>query len=129
VDAACRQRAPAGAILVVLDELRTITATNTLSIARAGSDTIEGGTASIVLSSAGATVSLMTDGTSKWTLVAQKRSVNIQVFTANGTYTPAVGARSALFRVDWRRWGRRLVSRCSFFVRLCGWWWSFGLVS
>lgn len=89
----------AGVTIQVFDEQRTITATNTLSIARAGTDTIEGGSASIVLSSAGASVTLMTNGSSKWSIVGQKRSVNIQVFTASGTYTPAVGARSAHFRV------------------------------
>jgi hypothetical protein len=90
---------PAGTRLVIIDEIRTVTATNTLTVARAGSDTIEGGTASIVLASGGASVGLISDGVSKWSIIAQKRSVNIQVFTANGTYTPAVGARSAHFRV------------------------------
>jgi hypothetical protein len=89
----------AGTMIIVLDEQRTVTATNTLTIARAGTDTIEGGAASIVLASGGANVRLMSDGSSKWSLISQKRSVNIQVFTASGTYTPAIGARSAHFRL------------------------------
>lgn len=55
-----------GQSLVVVDAQGTLTAANTLSVARAGSDTINGGSASLVLGNAYASVTLYSDGVSKW---------------------------------------------------------------
>ena len=58
-----------GQALVILDEVRGVSGTNTLTIARAGSDTINGAT-SLVLATAGRVVVLRSDGTSKWTVLS-----------------------------------------------------------
>lgn len=56
----------AGQEIIVADFQGTVTGTNTLIVARAGSDTINGGT-SITMSTANAAVQFRSDGTSKWT--------------------------------------------------------------
>ena len=55
--------------IIIVDEARGITATNKLTIQRAGSDTINGGT-SIELTSAGAAVILTRNGTNGWTAIS-----------------------------------------------------------
>lgn len=61
---------PGGTILQVVDSSRTVTGTFTISWARAGSDTINGGTANVVAANAaGGTGRIMSDGTSKWNTV------------------------------------------------------------
>jgi len=67
-------------ITVVADAQRTLTATNTLTLQRAGSDTIDGGTTAPVMKIAGASLMLQCDGTSKWTTV---NSNIIGAFTAS----------------------------------------------
>jgi hypothetical protein len=59
----------AGQALVVADFAGTVTGTNTLVIARAGSDTINGG-ASVTISTANGAFMLVSDGVSKWTAQA-----------------------------------------------------------
>lgn len=61
---------PAGRLLQFVDAQGTVTGTNTVSWARAGSDTINGGTANVVAANSpyGAG-KVMSDGTSKWTTV------------------------------------------------------------
>lgn len=59
----------AGRILRVVDVAGTLTATNTLTLARAGSDTINGAT-SAVLSTARQAYLLVNDGISLWTIIA-----------------------------------------------------------
>jgi hypothetical protein len=55
----------AGQALMIADLQGTITGTNTLTVQRAGADTIDGA-ASIVLLTPSASVKLVSDGTSKW---------------------------------------------------------------
>ena len=55
-----------GCVLTVADENGSVTSTNTLTIARASTDTISGAT-SLVLNSAFAKAVLVSDGVSKWT--------------------------------------------------------------
>lgn len=54
-----------GEAVEVFDTILGVTAVNTLTIQRAGADTINGGT-SVVLANAGAAVRLVSDGVSKW---------------------------------------------------------------
>jgi hypothetical protein len=77
----------AGRILRVVDSIGTITGTNTLTIARAGTDLINGAT-SQVLSVARAFLLLVSDGVSNWTIVAQSSSV----FTGNSYQAITVSA-------------------------------------
>lgn len=56
----------AGKTFIVADWFGGVTPTSPLTVARAGSDTINGGT-SVVLDSAYGSISLTSDGTSKWT--------------------------------------------------------------
>ena len=58
---------PAGARVCFADIANTLTATNTATINRSGSDSINGGT-SIVISTPGASPMLISDGVSKWNL-------------------------------------------------------------
>lgn len=57
----------AGQTLLVADFASGVSSTNTLSIARSGSDTINGATAAIVLLAANAACLFISDGVSKWT--------------------------------------------------------------
>ncbi len=52
--------------VTIMDAIATVTGTNTLSIARSGSDTINGGTGPIVLNAAGTAITLVSDGQSNW---------------------------------------------------------------
>jgi hypothetical protein len=56
-------------MLVVADFQGTVTATNTLTISRAGADTINGGT-QVVITSANGAYALWSDGVSKWSAQA-----------------------------------------------------------
>jgi hypothetical protein len=87
---------PAGTQVTVSDEANGITSTNTLAVSRAGSDTIvaQGTTVnSITLSSAGDSITLISDGSSKWLIKALRKSPTVQRFTSgtSQTYTPATG--------------------------------------
>jgi hypothetical protein len=66
----------AGTHLYIIDQQGTLTSTKTLSIARAGSDTINGGTASVVLGEAFSILELISDGTSKWTTLQKVTPYN-----------------------------------------------------
>lgn len=75
----------AGKSIVIADESGTVTSTNTIIIARAGADTINGGT-SVSLTNAYGVREFFSDGTSKWT-------TRITGLTAGGTgATTAAGA-------------------------------------
>lgn len=65
----------AGSTLTVSDLFGGVTSTNFITIARAGSDTINGGT-SIILNNTYGSISLKTDGSSKWSLAVSGRSGN-----------------------------------------------------
>ena len=58
---------PVGFELIIGDESGSVTSTNTIIITRAGSDTVNGGT-STALNTAYGRTTLISDGTSKWTL-------------------------------------------------------------
>lgn len=65
----------AGQTLTVADHFGVVTGTNTLTIQRAGSDTINGLSTSIVLASAYSGVTLKSDGVSKWSYVPSSGTV------------------------------------------------------
>lgn len=70
--------------------LRTDTSPNTLTIQRAGADTIEGLTALTL--PVGRRLTLQSDGASTWRMVAVGGAlIGVQVFGASGTYTPTPG--------------------------------------
>jgi len=64
-----------GGWITVADLAGTVTATNTLTIQRAGSDTINGGT-SIVFNSAFASAILISDGSGKWNVASGAGSIS-----------------------------------------------------
>lgn len=65
----------AGLPLTIVDPVGGVSATNTLTVARAGADTIDGATTT-VLSAAFGTVTLISDGVSKWTISATTSAAN-----------------------------------------------------
>src|SRR6266700_5446097 len=86
-----------GQSLTITDEANGITSTNTLVVSRAGSDTVvaQGTTvSSITLASAGALITLISDGSSKWIVQSLRQAPNVQVFTSGSAqpYTTPVGA-------------------------------------
>jgi hypothetical protein len=64
---------PTGTTLTVFDESGACSATNTITLARGGSDTIDGAT-SAVISSAYGFLALQSNGAGKWTIVDQATS-------------------------------------------------------
>jgi hypothetical protein len=84
----------AGQVVYVGDDGGAITSSFTLSIARAGSDTIEGGISPIVLTSARSSVTLESDGSSNWMVVARHPCANVVILTRGRSYAPSVGARA-----------------------------------
>ncbi|MGP0058400.1 MAG: hypothetical protein ACLPID_03820 [Beijerinckiaceae bacterium] len=75
---------PTGTALTIVDESGSCSATNTITLARAGSDTIDGATSAVV-SSAYGYLAIESNGSSKWTIVDQATS-NL---AAVGIGTPA----------------------------------------
>ena len=59
---------PQGAAMRFADVAQTITLVNTVSFARGGGDTINGGTSNFTLATTGAVREFVTDGISKWTV-------------------------------------------------------------
>lgn len=106
---------PAGSTITVADEAGSVTATNNMLVrpATGSSDTIEGyfnATGSPTPTAAQvqvvrtriaySSVTCISDGTSKWSIVNRKPAVDIQTFTANGTWQRPLGfsqARIILF--------------------------------
>jgi hypothetical protein len=84
-----------GTEIVVNDVFGAINGANTISIARAGSDTINGGTGSLVLSGAGNRVTLTSDGVSKWTGSVGGGSAAVSSTQAKVTTNATVGATTA----------------------------------
>jgi hypothetical protein len=82
-----------GQELVVTDTFGGVSATDTLSVARGGSDTIHGGTASCVFNTPYSWVRLRADGVANWEVVG--RSLKATQFTASGTYVPDPGMKLA----------------------------------
>lgn len=82
----------AGHELLITDIAGGITSTNTLIVARAGSDTINGGTSSITLVRAYASIRLRSDGSSKWTVIACNGAYRFTSYTSgSGTHTTLAG--------------------------------------
>ena len=82
---------PAGKEIVVIDESGTVTAANTIVIARSGSDTIDGATSSTITSPYGSR-RLVSDGTSKWT--HDSSYLRDGLFTAKGSIVAASAANT-----------------------------------
>lgn len=88
----------AGQRVFILDVSGTVTGTNTLVVARAGSDTINGASTSVTLTSANSVLILESDGTSKFTIVSAYPSSGggaVSSVTAGqgfGTVSPTTGA-------------------------------------
>ncbi len=81
----------AGKEVIVIDASGTVTATNTIVIARAGSDTIDGGSSSTITSAYG-TRRLISDGSSKW--FHDTSYVRDGLFTAKGVVLGASAANT-----------------------------------
>ncbi len=73
---------PQGATLTIVDESGACSATNTITIARAGTDTINGAT-SAILSTAYSYLALESNGSGKWTVIDQVLSAPRLLFVAN----------------------------------------------
>lgn len=86
-----------GQSILVADFQGTVTGSNTLVIARAGSDTINGGI-SVTISSANGAFLLVSDGTSKWTAQAVGAAAASGVSSLDGA-TGAISAQAGSFKV------------------------------
>jgi hypothetical protein len=80
---------PSGHALLVLDESGSVSQANALTISPAGSDTINGSTAGVVIVGRFGYCRLISNGLSKWNQVG--RRVHPVIFTSSGTYTPSPG--------------------------------------
>ena len=79
---------PSGHALVIVDESGSVSLTNTITISRAGSDTIAGQTGAKIVTPYGH-CRLVSNGSNGW--IVAGRSINIQTFAATGTYIPTPG--------------------------------------
>lgn len=103
----------AGQVLVVADFSGTVTGANTLVIARAGSDTVNGGT-SVTISSANGGYSLWSDGTSKWSAQAIGASAlgSVTSIAGNsGAFTLANGIDNSVNQIQLTAARRTLPTR------------------
>lgn len=81
---------PAGAVVIIADESGSVTQDNRIEIKAAGSDTIDGVLSSSnfpVIRSAYGSFELMSDGSSKWTVLVRRPSIDVQTFTSTGSNT------------------------------------------
>jgi hypothetical protein len=85
----------AGQVIRVADQAGGVTASNTLVIARNGSDTINGSATSITLSSAFSVVDLVSDGVSQWTVVGSSRPFTAPAHQFLTGSAPTTGSASA----------------------------------
>ncbi|MGD0639861.1 MAG: hypothetical protein ABSC22_03850 [Roseiarcus sp.] len=79
---------PAGVPLLIVDESGACSATNSITVARTGSDTIDG-KISLAMASPYGAARLVSNGSNAW--IVAGRSVNIVTFSSSGTYTPSPG--------------------------------------
>jgi hypothetical protein len=89
----------AGRVLRIADTLGTLTGVNSLTIQRAGTDTIAVGLTNYVLAQAGQSLLLVTDGVSHWSIVAVGisaigNSFQAITFSAAGNVNSTQGALS-----------------------------------
>lgn len=94
----------AGTLVVISDQLNTVTSTNTIVITAAGADTIiaQGtGVTTLTLLTAGANASLISDGVSKWNVVSIRQGMKVTRLITGGplTYTATVGATRHLVTI------------------------------
>jgi hypothetical protein len=90
---------PAGAAITIADESGSPTETNQVRVRAAGTDTIDkvagsnanAGTTYAVIREPYGTFTFRSDGSSNWTTIARKPSVDVQKFTANGTWRKPFG--------------------------------------
>jgi hypothetical protein len=86
-----------GQRLTVVDESGSCSATNSITLNRAGADTINGATSQVITQAYGY-LALVSDGTSKWTIV--DNSLGVPPASINGTpignTTPSTGAFTTL---------------------------------
>jgi len=80
---------PPGQALTIADESGACSAAKTISVARAGSDTIDGVTYAATLASPYASIALESNGSNEWTVIG--RTLNVQLFSSSGTYYPQPG--------------------------------------
>ncbi len=73
---------PTGTPLTIVDETGNCSAAKAITIARAGSDTIDGGTSTLITSAYGYTT-LESDGVSKWTIIGQSPIPRLVLKTVN----------------------------------------------
>ena len=85
----------AGQEITISDDFAGIGA-HTLSVQRQGSDTIEGKSAAIVLSVTRASITLSSDGSSKWNVTNKTPSIQKTIILSNGTYTTPTGCKAIL---------------------------------
>jgi len=82
---------PPGSEVLIDDTAGGVSSTNTLTISRSGSDTIEGGTVSCIFNSPHSWLKVRSDGVSNWIVVG--RSTKYTFFTSAGTFTPEPGMK------------------------------------
>jgi hypothetical protein len=80
---------PAGHDLLIVDESGSVSSTNTLTVSPAGSDTINGSTAGVVIAGPYGYCRLRSNGSNKWSQVG--RRAHPIVFASSGIYTPTPG--------------------------------------
>jgi hypothetical protein len=91
---------PTGAVLLIVDESGSVSASNTLTVSRASGDLINGA-AAVTLSSAYAFVALESNGSSAWTIVDQstlsmaQQAANAVAITGGAVNGVSVGATTA----------------------------------
>jgi len=90
---------PTGTRLIVVDESGSCSATNTITLSRAGSDTIDGATSAVICSAYGY-LALQGNGSNRWTVIDQATSnlTAVGIGTAADPNNPlSVYGTSALF--------------------------------
>jgi hypothetical protein len=86
----------AGTLIYIGDDGGSITSAFTLSIARAGTDTIHKQASSIVLASPFACIILESDGVGNWTTVSRSPAVKVTFLTSGVSYATTVGCKAML---------------------------------
>jgi hypothetical protein len=82
-----------GRVLWILDESGSVTATHTISVARNGSDTINGGSASAVIAGAYGILGLESNGSNGWVIVHTRTNSTARTAVSDAAYTALVTDR------------------------------------
>lgn len=90
---------PSGTEIAIVDESGSCSATNAISATAAGSDTINGASTG-VLSTAYAALRLVTDGSSKWTIVSQPTQLESGVDITGGTISGVAISGSTIDKLN-----------------------------